>query len=89
MKLVINGEERSFGVPLTLVGLVEALGMKPDRVAVELNRSIVPRGQWLETSLADGDQLEIVQFVGGGCATGTPRCRGRGFHPPYCGELLS
>lgn len=68
MKLVINGEERCFGTPLTLVGLVEALGMKPDRVAVELNRNIVPRGQWLDTGLADGDQLEIVQFVGGGCA---------------------
>jgi thiamine biosynthesis protein ThiS len=64
MKLVINGEERSF----TLVGLVEQMGMKQDRVAVELNRDIVPRAQWSETSLADGDQLEIVQFVGGGCA---------------------
>jgi thiamine biosynthesis protein ThiS len=70
MKLVINGEERSFVTPLTLVGLVEQLGMKQDRVAVELNRNIVPRGQWPETSLADGDQLEIVQFVGGGSAPG-------------------
>lgn len=69
MKLFINGEERSFGAPLTLVGLVEQLGMKPDRVAVELNRDIVPRGQWPVTSLAEGDQLEIVQFVGGGCST--------------------
>jgi thiamine biosynthesis protein ThiS len=66
MKLLINGEDRSFDGPLTLNGLVEQLGMKTDRVAVELNRDLVPRAQWSATSLADGDQLEIVHFVGGG-----------------------
>ena len=40
--------------------------MKGDRVAVELNREIVPRSQWDETQLRDGDHLEIVHFVGGG-----------------------
>jgi len=40
--------------------------MKPDRVAIELNREIVPREQWPETPLHDGDRLEIVHFVGGG-----------------------
>ena len=40
--------------------------MKSDRVAIELNREIVPRGQWAETKLSDGDRLEIVHFVGGG-----------------------
>jgi thiamine biosynthesis protein ThiS len=67
MKLQINGEARDFNPPLTLAGLVEQLDMKADRVAVELNRSIVPREQWQGTSLADGDRLEIVHFVGGGC----------------------
>jgi sulfur carrier protein len=43
------------------------MGMKPDRVAVELNRNIVPREHWSETPLSDGDKLEIVHFVGGGC----------------------
>jgi thiamine biosynthesis protein ThiS len=66
MKLQINGEARDFNPPLTLAGLVEQLDMKADRVAVELNRNIVPREQWLGTSLADGDRLEIVHFVGGG-----------------------
>jgi thiamine biosynthesis protein ThiS len=66
MKLQINGETRDFNPPLTLAGLVEQLDMKADRVAVELNRSIVPREQWQGTSLADGDRLEIVHFVGGG-----------------------
>lgn len=68
MKLIINGEERSFDAPLSLAVLVERLGMKSDRVAVELNRDIVPRENWPQTSLANGDQLEIVQFVGGGSA---------------------
>jgi thiamine biosynthesis protein ThiS len=66
MKLQINGEPRDFAPPLTLAGLVGQLGMKADRVAIELNRSIVARDQWAKTALAEGDQLEIVHFVGGG-----------------------
>ena len=67
MKLHINGEEKTFDSPLTLAALVEMLGMKPDRVAVELNREIAPRTSWAETTLNEGDRLEIVHFVGGGC----------------------
>ena len=67
MKLQINGEEREFSIsPLTLAALVETLGMKLDRVAVELNRDIVPRNLWAETTLNEGDRLEVVHFVGGG-----------------------
>jgi len=66
MKLIINGEDRTVVKPLTLQGLVEHLGMKADRVAVELNRDIVPRDQWARTELVEGDRLEIVHFVGGG-----------------------
>jgi len=66
MKLVINGDDHQVDGPITLSGLVEHLGMKADRVAIELNLDIVPRGQWVETQLADGDRLEIVHFVGGG-----------------------
>ena len=66
MKLEINGDPRDFTPPLTLAGLVDQLGMKADRVAVELNRSIVARDQWAKTGLAEGDRLEIVHFVGGG-----------------------
>jgi len=67
MNLTINGENRSLSAE-TLGMLVEQLGMKPDRVAIELNREIVPRDQWPQTSLHDGDRLEIVHFVGGGTA---------------------
>ncbi len=69
MKLYINGEERDFAgfpVPFTLAALVEILGIKADRVAVELNREIVPRDRWSETVLCDGDRMEVVHFVGGG-----------------------
>lgn len=68
MKLHINGDEKTFDSldPFTLAALVEALGMKPDRVAVELNRYIVPRDRWTETQLHEGDRLEVVHFVGGG-----------------------
>jgi thiamine biosynthesis protein ThiS len=72
MNLTINGESRL--VPAeTLSALVEQLGMKPDRVAIELNREIVPRDRWQLTRLNDGDQLEIVHFVGGGSTLARPR----------------
>lgn len=65
MNLIINGESQTFSIE-TVSALVDQLGMKPDRVAIELNRAIVPRDQWSQTSLHDGDRLEIVHFVGGG-----------------------
>lgn len=67
MKLQINGEVRDFSSPLSLVSLLKQLDMKQDRVAIELNRNIVPREQWANTELREGDRLEIVHFVGGGC----------------------
>ena len=66
MQLQINGEVREFTSPLSLASLVVQLGMKHDRVAIELNRNIVPRELWAETPLGEGDRLEIVHFVGGG-----------------------
>jgi thiamine biosynthesis protein ThiS len=74
VKLTINGEEK-VSSDETLGELVEGLGMKPDRVAIELNREIVPRDQWSATQLHDGDSLEIVHFVGGGTSAHTaPHC---------------
>jgi len=72
MTLHINGEARTFAAAaaqFTLAALIESLGMKSDRVAVELNRDIVPRDRWAETQLHEGDRLEIVHFVGGGSAS--------------------
>ncbi len=66
MKLQINGEQRDFPDSQTVASLVDHLGMKADRVAVELNLEIVPRTNWAATNLKDNDKLEIVHFVGGG-----------------------
>ncbi len=71
MNLTINGESQVFSAE-NLAALVEQLGMKADRVAIELNREIVSRQQWPETRLRDGDRLEIVHFVGGGSGFGIP-----------------
>lgn len=68
MTLQINGEPHDFADGLALSALVEHLGMKADRVAVELNLEIVARADWTATVLKDGDKLEIVHFVGGGAS---------------------
>ena len=65
-EITLNGESRRFPDPLTVAGLVEALGYTGKRIAVELNGEIVPKGRQAETLLASGDQLEIVVAVGGG-----------------------
>lgn len=66
MKLVINGEETDWADVPHLLALIEQLGTKADRIAVELNREIVPRAEWGSTMVREGDRLEIVHFVGGG-----------------------
>ena len=66
MQIIINGEARDLAGEMSLMDLLQMLGMKADRVAVELNREIVRRESWAQTALHDGDRLEIVHFVGGG-----------------------
>lgn len=66
MTLTINGESRNFDKLSTLADLIDVLGLKGDRVAVELNRNIVSRTDWPATPLKEGDKLEVVHFVGGG-----------------------
>lgn len=64
--IVLNGEPRPVAEGTTVAALVAALGLQPQQVAVEVNREIVPRGTHAQVLLRDGDQLEIVTFVGGG-----------------------
>jgi thiamine biosynthesis protein ThiS len=66
MRLYINGEDKDCPETTTLSALIEHLGAKSDRIAIELNREIVPRARWDSTPIHDGDRLEIVHFVGGG-----------------------
>ena len=64
--VVVNGEVRNFPGPQTIATLLNSLGILEDRVAVEMNRSIVRKRDWSQTLAPDGAQIEIVQFVGGG-----------------------
>lgn len=66
MKIVINGEEREVLEGLTVIALLVEVGVQKERVAVELNLDIVPKGRFGDTILKDGDRVEIVSFVGGG-----------------------
>ena len=66
----MNGQSRTFAAlaeSASVEALIAELGLKGDRVAIELNRDIVPRAKWAETLLHEGDKLEMVHFVGGGC----------------------
>jgi len=65
MQIQINGEPRTIDAA-TILDLVHALSLDPRKVAVERNLEIVPRSLHPVTALADGDRIEIVQFVGGG-----------------------
>jgi sulfur carrier protein len=64
--VVINGQPRKIEEGTTVSVLLDQLGLGERRVAVERNREIVPRAQHASTTLADGDRLELVTFVGGG-----------------------
>ncbi|HMT40551.1 MAG TPA: sulfur carrier protein ThiS [Sphingorhabdus sp.] len=64
--ITINGEPRRVSAGLSVAGLVAELGLNPKKVAVERNLEIVPRSMHGDVMIADGDQLEIVHFVGGG-----------------------
>jgi thiamine biosynthesis protein ThiS len=64
--VVINGEETELADSAFVRDLVDKLGLKPERLAVEVNRKIVRKAEWDSTSLSDGDKVEIVHFVGGG-----------------------
>jgi thiamine biosynthesis protein ThiS len=66
LRLTVNGEVRECGKELTVAGLLAELGVNPKKVAVERNLMIVPKSAYAATLLAEGDQLEIVTFVGGG-----------------------
>lgn len=65
MRIQVNGEHREVEAA-TILALVEELGLDVRKVAVERNLQIVPRSLHGSTALADGDRVELVQFVGGG-----------------------
>ena len=62
----VNGEHRRIRAGLTLAQLASELGLPPEKVAVERNLEVVPRSLLGQVIVEDGDELEIVHFVGGG-----------------------
>ncbi len=64
--VTVNGERQILIAGTTLLGVVQSLGLAPDRVAVELDRAIVKRALWEATEVQSGAEIEIVMFVGGG-----------------------
>jgi thiamine biosynthesis protein ThiS len=79
VQIKLNGEPKELGEGTTLLGLIEELSLAPERLAVELNRDVVRRADWPSVVLAEGDRVEIVHFVGGGCG---PRVRRFRFMAP-------
>ena len=66
MKLRVNGEDKELADGLTVASLLETLDVKPDMVAVEVNLDIIPKDKRGDVTLVEGDEVEIVKFVGGG-----------------------
>jgi sulfur carrier protein len=66
MRIVLNGEETTLPRPMTVQELLAHLDIDPRLVAVECDRVVVRRAKYGETNIADGAEIEIVAFVGGG-----------------------
>jgi thiamine biosynthesis protein ThiS len=66
MRLVVNGKPVELPDGSTVAALLGELAIEGARVAVERNQDVVPRRSWDSEKLRDGDQIEIVTFVGGG-----------------------
>lgn len=69
MTIRVNGEPREIAGPITIGALLASLDVDPRRVAVEHNLIVVKRDRYDTTLVREGDEIEIVNFVGGG---GTP-----------------
>ena len=66
MELMVNGEKRTLPEGMAVEKLLERLNVQPERVVVEVNLTIRKRAEHSQTILKEGDQVEIVRFVGGG-----------------------
>lgn len=66
MKVRLNGEPREVEPGSSVLSLVRSLGLEPEWVVVERNLLALDRALWGDSPLAEGDQIEIVRFMGGG-----------------------
>ena len=66
IKIYLNGERREISTEIDLVRLLEVFSLPSQRIAIELNNTVIRRVDWPQTILDDGDKVEVVHFVGGG-----------------------
>ena len=66
MQIEVNGQEKEVAAGMTVASLLESMSLQPLRVAVEVNRDLVPRSGHGDKTLGLGDVVEIVTLVGGG-----------------------
>jgi len=66
IEIIVNGDACQVSHGARVTDLIKQLELAPERLAIELNLSILPRAKWAEIELRPGDRLEIVHFVGGG-----------------------
>jgi sulfur carrier protein len=66
MRIKVNGQDADLEAGLNLEGLLRSYRLKPEQVVIELNRKVPAKTAWASTFLAEGDQVEIVKFLGGG-----------------------
>jgi len=64
--ILLNGEAREILKEINLVQLLNIFSLPKQRVAIEMNGTVVRRADWPETTINDGDKIEVVYFVGGG-----------------------
>src|SRR6185295_90787 len=72
IEIRLNGETHALPASLNITQLLEHFALPKDRVAVERNRAIVPKLQWENVAVGQGDELEVVHFVGGGSGNDDP-----------------
>ena len=66
VRIKVNDEPRELPADATVADLVAGLALGPRRIAIEVNRAVVPRAEYAARRLAEGDAVEIIHFVGGG-----------------------
>ncbi len=66
MQITVNGEKKEISSEVNLLELLKHFSLPERRIAVELNKEVVPKKAWENTKVVEGDELEVIHFVGGG-----------------------
>jgi thiamine biosynthesis protein ThiS len=66
VRITVNGKPRSVSTGLSIASMLQEMGLDLGHVAVERNQEVIPRKTWPETTICDGDRIEVVEFMGGG-----------------------